>query len=108
MYPTKTGSIDDATASDWNAASKPTTETKTFNQVERPAHYNQDDGIECIDAIKAQLTHDEFIGYIRGTIAKYNWRMMHKHPNPIQDASKIRWFSAYLEQYLLTSSEARS
>jgi hypothetical protein len=106
MYPTKNGSIDDASASDWNAANKPT--TKTFNQVERPEHYNQDDGIECIDAIKAQLTHDEFIGYIRGTIAKYNWRMMNKHPNPIQDASKIRWFSAYLEQYLLTSPEARS
>jgi len=99
MFPTKNGSIDDASASDWNAANKPTTQTE---------HYNQDEGIECIDAIKAQLTHDEFIGYIRGTIAKYNWRMMHKHPNPIQDASKIRWFSAYLEQYLLTSPEARS
>ena len=71
MYPTKKGSIDDATASDWNAANKPTTQTKTFNQVERPAHYNQDDSIECIDAIQAQLSHEEFIGYIRGTIAKY-------------------------------------
>jgi hypothetical protein len=104
MYPTKTGSIDDATASDWNAASKPTTETKTFNQVERPAHYNQDDGIECIDAIQAQLSHEEFIGYIRGTIAKYNWRMMHKHPDPTVDVGKIRWFISYLEQYLIKNA----
>ncbi len=104
MYPTKKGSIDDASAADWNAASKPTTKTKTFNQVERPEHYNQDDSIECIDAIQAQLSHEEFIGYIRGTIAKYNWRMMQKHPDPTVDVGKIRWFISYLEQYLIKNA----
>lgn len=107
MYTKKTNSIDSATAAEWNAASRKAMtgkDTTTFDAVERPKHYAQDNGVECIDAIKAQLTHEEFIGYMRGTIAKYNWRIMHKHPDPVQDASKIRWFSHYLEQYLLQRS----
>lgn len=31
-------------------------------------------GIECIDAISAALTEDEFRGYLKGNIIKYVWR----------------------------------
>ena len=108
MY-TKRNSIDESTPAEWNVASKKvlannSTNKQSFDPVENPKHYNQDDGIQCIDAIRAQLTHEEFIGYLRGTIAKYNWRIMHKHPDPTQDASKIRWFSDYLEQYLIKNA----
>ena len=45
--------------------------------VNHPPHYN-DGSIECIDAIEAQLTPEEWRGYLKGSIAKYNWRERHK------------------------------
>jgi hypothetical protein len=41
-----------------------------------PEHYRQG-GIECIDAIEAALTPEEFRGYCKGNAMKYIWRMNH-------------------------------
>jgi hypothetical protein len=41
--------------------------------VNHPSHYN-DGGIECIDAIEAALTEEEFKGFLKGNIFKYLWR----------------------------------
>jgi len=45
--------------------------------VNHPSHYT-DGGIECIDALEAQLTTEEYRGYLKGNIAKYIWRERHK------------------------------
>ena len=45
--------------------------------VNHPSHYT-DGGIECIEAIEAQLTAEEYRGYLKGNIAKYVWRERHK------------------------------
>jgi hypothetical protein len=45
--------------------------------VNHPPHYT-DGLIECIDAIEAQLTPEEYRGYLKGNIAKYAWRERHK------------------------------
>jgi hypothetical protein len=45
--------------------------------VNHPPHYT-DGSIECIDAIEAQLTPEEFRGYLKGNCAKYTWRERHK------------------------------
>ena len=45
--------------------------------VNHPLHYT-DGAIECIDAIAAQLTPEEYRGYLKGNIAKYVWRERHK------------------------------
>jgi hypothetical protein len=45
--------------------------------VNHPPHYT-DGGIECIEAIEAQLTAEEYRGYLKGNIAKYIWRERHK------------------------------
>jgi hypothetical protein len=45
--------------------------------VNHPPHYT-DGGIECIEAIEAQLTTEEYRGYLKGNIAKYIWRERHK------------------------------
>lgn len=58
-----------------------------------PAHYK--DEIECIDAIRAQLTDDEWRGYLRGQVAKYNWRMGRKD-SAEQDAQKLLWYASWL------------
>jgi hypothetical protein len=46
--------------------------------VNHPPHYNGQGAIECIDAIEAQLTPEEYRGYLKGNIAKYGWRERHK------------------------------
>ena len=55
-----------------------------------PSHYRTDT-IECIDAIEAMLTPEEFIGYLRGSIMKYEWRYPNK--NGVEDLIKSQWFT---------------
>lgn len=62
----------------------------SVDPVERPAHYTQGD-VECIDAIKAQLSPDEYRGFLRGQVAKYNWRVGRKD-SAYQDARKAHWY----------------
>ena len=61
--------------------------------VNNPPHYNKGD-IECIDAIEAMLTQEEFIGYLRGNSLKYRWRF--KYKNGIQDLEKAEWYEKKL------------
>lgn len=58
--------------------------------VNHPSHYTQG-GIECIEAIRAQMTPDEFRGYLKGCVAKYLWRYELKE-NPLQDLEKADWY----------------
>lgn len=50
---------------------------KGHDPVNHPAHYTQG-GIECIDAIRAALTEEEFRGFCKGNLIKYAWRERHK------------------------------
>ena len=59
------------------------------DMVNHPPHYTKG-GIECIDAIKAALTPEEWAGYIKGNAIKYIWRCNHKGGD--QDLAKARWY----------------
>ena len=49
-------------------------------------------GIECIDAIEASASSaDAFMGYCKGNVQKYLWRMEHKG-KPKEDALKAQWY----------------
>lgn len=61
-----------------------------YDPVNNPTHYTHG-AIECIDAIREQLGKDGFIAFLRGTIAKYGWRLLHKD-NPLQDAEKMGFY----------------
>lgn len=65
-----------------------------FDLVKRPAHYAATE-IECIDAIRAQLTISEWRGFLRGQVAKYNWRLGNKD-SVEQDAGKLLWYATWL------------
>ena len=65
--------------------------------INNPEHYNQG-GIECIDAIEAMLSKEEFIGYLRGNSQKYRWRFRYK--NGIQDLKKAEWYEKRLLKLL--------
>ena len=60
-----------------------------FDPVNKPAHYNQG-GIECISAIQASMTDDQFAAYCKGNIMKYLWRYEQK--NQEQDLRKAEWY----------------
>lgn len=66
---------------------------KTFppeqDMVNNPPHYKQG-GIECIDAIRAALTPEEFRGYCKGNALKYIWREKHKGGN--ESMQKANWY----------------
>ncbi len=63
---------------------------KTKNDpVNRPAHYTQG-GIECIDAIRAALTPEEFRGFCKGNVLKYAWRERHKGGD--ESLKKAAWY----------------
>ena len=57
--------------------------------VNHPDHYNASP-IECIDAIEAALTPEEFRGFIKGNVLKYVWREKHKAGD--QDLAKAAWY----------------
>ena len=66
------------------------------DSVNHPSHYT-DGAIECIDAIQAQLTPEEYRGYLKGNIAKYVWRERHKGGR--ESLMKARW---YLDRFIST------
>lgn len=64
-----------------------------MDNINNPQHYTNG-SIECIDAMQAMLSHDEFIGYLRGNIFKYQWR--YKHKNGLEDLEKAKWYQERL------------
>lgn len=53
-----------------------------------PSHYQSE--IECIDAIKASMTKEQFKGYLKGNVQKYIWRYEKK--NGVEDLKKAQWY----------------
>ena len=70
---------------------------KQYNNVHSPAHYNQGQ-IECIDAIEAMLSVEEYIGYLRGNSMKYRWRFRYK--NGFEDLNKAQWYEKRLVKFM--------
>ena len=63
--------------------------------VNAPAHYTSGK-VECIDAIESMLSKDEFIGFLRGNILKYQWR--YKIKNGVEDLKKAQWYFDKLKE----------
>jgi predicted transcriptional regulator len=70
---------------------------KPIEKVNSPAHYNNGK-IECIDAIESMLTKEEFTGFLRGNILKYQWRYNLK--NGIEDMEKAEWYFNRLKKLI--------
>ena len=76
---------------EFNARMKPSTDN-----VNNPSHYGQGN-IEAITYIEDVLTEEEYVGYLRGNIAKYlhRWRWKGK---PKEDLDKANWYLARLRE----------
>ena len=59
--------------------------------VNSPKHYaDTDGGIECIEAIEASMSMEEFKGFLKGNVQKYVWRYAQK--NGAEDLKKAKWY----------------
>lgn len=58
--------------------------------VTEPPHYNRK-GVECIAAIEASMSEEEFQGYLKGNVMKYMWRYKYKG-KPVEDLKKAQWY----------------
>ena len=63
------------------------------DNVNSPPHYGAGK-IECIDYIEDFLSREEYIGYLRGNIAKYLHRWRYK--NGLEDLKKANWYGVRL------------
>ncbi len=70
----------------------------TKDNVNRPDHYTAG-GIECIQAIKASMSPEEYQGYLKGNALKYLWRFRHK--NGVEDLKKAQVYLNWLIAELL-------
>jgi hypothetical protein len=60
------------------------------DSVNHPSHYTAGN-IECIDYIEDTLSYEEFQGYLRGCMMKYQHRMMSKG-SPDTNLEKLLWY----------------
>lgn len=75
----------------------------TSDPVMHPDHYVSKNGVECIDAIKAMLSPEEYLGYLRGNAMKYLWRYRKK--GRIQDLDKCGVYLAWLQNAYIGFAE---
>lgn len=66
--------------------------------VNHPAHYGGDTVYETIKVLKAWLTYDEYVGFLKGNVIKYLSRARKK--NGTEDIAKAAWYQAELNRYV--------
>lgn len=69
---------------------------KTDNGLPHTPHY-MNGLIETIDVIKMALTEDEFRGFLKGNVLKYELRAPYKHAEPDEDYQKAKDYYDLLE-----------
>tara|TARA_A100000172_G_scaffold23632_2_gene13767 strand:- start:120 stop:422 length:303 start_codon:yes stop_codon:yes gene_type:complete len=74
--------------------------TFNYDSVNKPAHYNLTDGIECIDYIKQVLGLHGFVAYCRGNVIKYNHRAAYKNATPVEDLKKAQQYLTWANETL--------
>ena len=60
-----------------------------IDNVNHPEHYTSG-GVECIDAIQAALTPEEYRGFLKGNVIKYTWRERMKAG--VESLQKAEWY----------------
>ncbi len=72
----------------------------------RPGHYRLR-GVECIDVIRAMLTPEEYRGFLKGNVIKYDFRAGHKGPAEV-DYDKALWYQRELHAAAAEAREDRT
>lgn len=64
-----------------------------------PSYYCFGD-IECIDAIEASMSPEEFRGFLKGSVEKYVWRYLQKHDDPEEQLRDLKKARDYLDRLI--------
>lgn len=73
------------------------------DSVNHPDHYGDaDNPYEVIKVLEAWLTREQFIGFLKGNVIKYQARADRK--GGTQDYAKSRWYAECLNDYLKRSA----
>lgn len=80
--------------SEYSESFVPFVSVEDSDPVNRPSHYTAS-GIECIDAIKASMSTEAFLGFLKGNVQKYMWRY-EKKVAPVEDLKKAQWYLSKL------------
>ena len=59
------------------------------DNVNHPKHYKSGT-LECIEAIEAQMSAEEFRGFLKGNVLKYLWR--EKQKGGTESLMKAQWY----------------
>ena len=70
-------------------------ESSKPDNVNHPKHYLKG-GLECIQVIEAQLTPQQYEGYLYGNVLKYMWRWPDK--NGLEDLRKAAKYLEWLQE----------
>ena len=73
------------------------------SMVNHPPHYTFG-AVECIEAIEASMSPEEYVGYLKGQVLKYIWRF-EKKKNPLEDLEKAGF---YLDRLIETQREVEA
>lgn len=65
------------------------------DEINNPQHYQLFPDIQAIDVIKAVLTPEEYIGYLKGNALKYRLRAGDKGPAE-KCLAKANWYQGQL------------
>ena len=63
-----------------------------------PKHYTAG-AIECIEALEAMLSPEQYVGFLRGSAMKYQWRLGRKG-DASEDTAKAQWYMERLRAHL--------
>ena len=64
-----------------------------YEYVDHPSHYQGK--IECIDYLEDKLSHEEYIGFLKGSVMKYMDRLGKKEDD-LSDSKKAAWYLSKL------------
>lgn len=71
---------------------------KAKDDINHPVHYTQGK-VECIEAMEASSTPEQFIGYLKNSVLKYIWRVGLKDDS-LKDIKKAQWYLNRLVNYM--------
>ena len=69
---------------------------KTTMSQDKKSNYYDTGNIETIEIVKAELTHEQYIGYLLGNVIKYACRLNFKGSKS-RDSEKLANYSKWLE-----------
>lgn len=70
--------------------------------------YYDEGGIETLDIIRAKLTPEEYLGFLKGTALRYLCRAPFKHPDQARDLEKIANYGRWASEFAAEMAEVQA